>query len=273
MPADVSVLMCVYGGDVPEYFSEAIESMLTQTLPPSQVVVVVDGPVDANLQSRINFYNLRYDSVEVVNLKENCGLARALNTGMRVCRGQYIVRMDSDDISEVNRVAEQVRFMEQNPRVAASGCWVNEFIAVKDEIVTCRKVPSTDSDIKKFAKFRCPLNHPTVIIRRSVLMEMGGYTNEFPEDYFLWWKMIKSGYQLANIPVSLLNMRLGPDFLKRRGLKFLQGEIKIAFDMWRLRYLSLLEFLFVVIIRTVYRSAPHLCKRLIYRMMRTKQNV
>ena len=128
----VSVLMCVYKEDS-EYLSQAIESILNQSYNDFEFIIVGDSP-DSDRErvfSLIEEFAKRDSRIYFVQNKTNIGLPRSLNKGLKFCHGKYIARMDADDISYVNRLEEQVKFMETNPNILASGAWA-DFIDEKN---------------------------------------------------------------------------------------------------------------------------------------------
>jgi glycosyltransferase involved in cell wall biosynthesis len=124
-------------------------------------------------------------------LKNNVGLGQALNEGMKHCTYDYVMRMDTDDICQPTRFELQSVFMELNPDIDISGSCIREFIGDKNNIVSERKVPLTDKEIKKFARHKNPFNHMTVIFKKSSVQSVGGYQHHYlMEDYNLWLRLL-----------------------------------------------------------------------------------
>lgn len=218
-----SVLMSVYKNDDPDFLRIALESIYdNQTRKPDEIVVVFDGPLKDSLYNVLNeFQKGREDVIKYYPQDTNRGLGQALRIGSDMCSGDYILRMDSDDISDPIRFEKQIAFAETHPEYDAIGCDIAEFN--KDpynENMRVRVCPTEHNDIVKMAKKRNPMNHVTACIKRSALDRCGGYqTLLLLEDYLLWLNMIASGAKLANINESLVYVRVGNGFDSKRGAK------------------------------------------------------
>ena len=120
---EYSVLMTVYKNDDPEFFKLSLLSMLNQTIPSNDIVVVKDGPVTDELQSVLDELSSEYpDRINQVQLENNIGLGLALNEGLKVCKNELIARMDSDDFSLPMRCEEQLKMFEEDPSLDIVGC-------------------------------------------------------------------------------------------------------------------------------------------------------
>ena len=232
---DFSVLMSVYRNDKPEHFRRAIESItIEQTVKPTEVVIVVDGPVPPILESEIKTIVNECSIIKIIWLKENGGLGNALRVGLDAVSNEIVARMDSDDVSLPYRFYKQVSFMEENPNIAALGGQIAEFIGNEDNIVGYRKVPYTPEECRKYYIDRDPLNHMTVILRKSAVINVGNYLPwHLDEDTYLWGRLLKGGYEIANLPDVLVNVRVGKEMYARRGgWKYFKSDIKIL--KWKL---------------------------------------
>ena len=224
-----SVLMSVYKNDKPEDFRIALESVTTkQTLQPSEVVLVVDGPVPDAINSIISeSENASPDLYKVVRLEQNQGLGIALKKGLEAASNEIVMRMDSDDIAVSDRFEKQYQFMVEHPEVAVCGGQIDEFIDDVKNIVGRRIVPCTNEDIYKYMISRCAFNHMTVALRRSVIIANGNYLPwHYNEDYYLWIRLMIAKVGFANMPDTLLHMRVGREMYKRRGgRKYYESEL------------------------------------------------
>src|SRR5690606_18998899 len=156
-----SVLMSVYKAERPEYLRLALESLVTQTLQPGELVLVEDGPLPGELHATIDAFRAQLN-IRSVRLAQNVGLARALNAGLEHCSHELVARMDSDDISLPDRFEKQVTFMNEHPEIAASSAALDEF----DEtgtVFSSRVLPLTHEELVAFAKRRSPLSHAVAI--------------------------------------------------------------------------------------------------------------
>ena len=225
-----SVLMSVYKKDIPEYLNQAIESVLNQTIKPSEIVIVVDGPVSIELKDILEKYKGEYDIFKIIYLKENQGLGDALRIGMKYCTYNIVARMDSDDISVSNRFENQIREFETDKNLDIVGGQIYEFIDNKENIICSRNVPLENNDIYKYAKKRCPFNHMTVMFKKDSVLKCGGYLHWYNnEDYYLWIRMIENNAKLKNIPEYLVNVRVGKEMYQRRGgIQYFKSEYRIT---------------------------------------------
>ncbi len=218
-----SVLMSVYKNDDPDFLKIALESIYDkQTRKPDEIVVVFDGPLKDPLYQVLNeFKKGKEDVVKYYPQEENRGLGEALRIGSELCTGDYLLRMDSDDISAPDRFEKQMVYVETHPEIDVVGTDIAEFD--KDpysETMRTRVCPAKHEDILKMCKKRNPMNHVTACIKKSSLMKAGGYqTLLLLEDYLLWINMICAGCKLANINESLVYVRVGNGFDNKRGSK------------------------------------------------------
>lgn len=214
-----SVLMSVYSKEKPEYFYQAIKSMTEQTVKSDDIVIVCDGDLTAKLDDVIHKFCKSYPEVfNIIRIPKNDSWASVLNIGLEACKNEYIARMDSDDISDLSRCEKQLDFMQKNPSVDCVSTFLGEFSQSPEKIDNVRRLPENNKDIREFAKYRCPLNHATVMYKKSAVIKVGRYVH-FPayEDYHLWIRMIKNNCILHNIPEVLYYMRAGQNLYSRRG--------------------------------------------------------
>ena len=142
---EFSVSMCVYGGDSPNNFREAVESILNQTLLPKEIVLVVDGPVPKELDVIIKSYE-DIPIFSVIRLEKNQGHGNARRIGLRACRYELVALMDADDISVVDRFEKQIHVFELDRTLSVVGGIIYEFIDSVDNVIGKRVVPETDVD-------------------------------------------------------------------------------------------------------------------------------
>ena len=223
-----SVSMCVYGGDNPEWFSSAVNSILNQTRKPDEVVLVVDGPVPEELDAVIKEYE-KNPVFKVVRLEINRGHGEARRTGLVNCTHELVALMDADDISAPDRFEKQLAMFEADPELTIVGGNITEFVGEPDNIVGIRSVELTDENIKEDMKKRCPMNQMTVMFRKSLVQKAGGYVDWFcNEDYYLWIRLFLSNAKFANAPDNLVNVRVGKEMYQRRGgKKYFLSEAKL----------------------------------------------
>ena len=177
-----SVLMSLYVKEDPDNFRIAINSMINQTLPPDEIVLVEDGLLTADLYAVIDEIKNAYPRlITSVVHENNQGLGLSLQHGLEAARNEIIARMDTDDISVLERCEKQLNFMNINPDVTIVGGQIEEFIDEITNVVGKREVPISDKELKEFLKSRCPFNHMTVMFRKSDILEVGNYQEWFLE--------------------------------------------------------------------------------------------
>lgn len=213
-----SVLMSLYIKEKPEYLDLAINSMVKQTLKPDEIVIVKDGPITDELQAVLDKYANAYpDLFNIVGYEKNRGLGLALNFGLEHCRNELVARMDTDDISKPDRCEKQVQAFRDHPENAIIGSAVDEFYGTPDKITGRRVVPCNYEAIYQFAKKRSAFNHPSVMYRRSKVLEFDGYANlRRNQDVDLFGRMLFGGCKAMNFEESLLWFRSDENLAKRR---------------------------------------------------------
>lgn len=231
----VSVLMAVYRNDRLDHFLDAVRSVMNQSFPADEIVIVRDGPVPEKLQSALDRLKSEHPLLfTIVPLDKNGGLAAALNAGLAACRNELVVRQDADDISEPDRFEKQIQFLANNPDVALISSWYEQYDFDMKVRMSVRPLPETNRDIVRFARHRTPINHACAVFRKSAVQEVGGYPsiNGLCEDWWLALRLIKAGKSLYNVQESLVRVRGGEDFYqRRRGLKYVKQEIANLFAM------------------------------------------
>ena len=262
-----SVLMSVYIKECPAHFNEALNSILVnQTLKPTELVLVCDGELTAELEAVIDKYQALCPGVIKVFRKENGGLGRALNFGLPKCSYDIVARADTDDICKPTRFERQVSLMESMPEIDVVGAWVDEFENDVTNVISVRKLPESHNEIYEFGKSRCPVNHPVVMFRKKAVESVGGYQHFYLlEDYYLWVRMLVNGAKFYNLQESLLWFRTSPEMFKRRGgWKYACAEAKFQWGLYRLKYIKITTTIKNIIIRFSVRISPNCFRKYIY---------
>lgn len=258
-----TILLSVYHKEKASFLHDCLASIVAQSLQATEVVCVIDGPIDDALERCLQEFRVLLP-IKFVRLEKNEGLAEALNQGLQFCSNDLVVRVDTDDICFDDRFEKQISFMNLHPEISASSGQVEEWDENFSILLAKRTLPLDHSDLLTFAKFRSPLSHPATIFRKSKILHVGGYPELYPEDYFLWWKLILNGDKIMNLPDTLVKMRTGVSFYERRGLKFLRGELVLIQYLRRKGVLTAREFLLSATARIMLRTSPRVLKRLAY---------
>ena len=135
-----SVLLSVYYNESPYYFRQSIDSLFNQSLQLAEVVLVKDGELTPELENVITEYTAKYLQIRVVPLKQNQGLGKALNEGLKHCSYDLVARMDTDDIAKPNRFEKQIRVFQEHPELDVVGAWIDEFEETTSNIFRVEKV-------------------------------------------------------------------------------------------------------------------------------------
>ncbi|WP_266081629.1 glycosyltransferase [Haladaptatus caseinilyticus] len=263
----ISVLMSVYRGEKADHVNAAIESIVEQSVSPDEIVVVKDGPLTADLDRILLEWRSEHPSLfKFVELEKNQGLGVALREGIQQCSYDLIARMDSDDIAHPDRLKTQLDFLKTNPEADVVGGYVAEFEGSVSNVKRVRTVPSDPHKLAKWARFRCPMNHPTVMYRREAVLDSGNYRGlRSMQDYDLWGRMLLCEKVLCNIPEVLVYARAGEDLYRRRGgLEYVQIEYQLQRDFLDWGFVSIPVFAANVASRTAVRFMPNQIREWIY---------
>ncbi|MFQ5873530.1 MAG: glycosyltransferase [Dehalococcoidia bacterium] len=211
----VSVLMAVHNGET--YLRRAVDSILAQTFADFEFIIVNDGSTDSTA-AVLEEYQEQDHRIRVYGQK-NRGLLTSLQQGCDLARGEYVARMDADDIAFPERLERQVCFLEQNPGVALVG----GAVVVVDETggpFHTTRYPVQDRQIKEAIYRYNPFAHPAIIVRKQALLAVGGYRKPFvrAQDYDLWLRLSER-FELANLPEPVLYYRAHSDQVSIVGFK------------------------------------------------------
>ena len=231
MEKNISVLTSVYKNDIAENVKTAVESIVNQTLPPKQIVMMVDGPVPEELMQTLSELEKKYEILEVHPLEKNVGLGNALRLGTEYCKYDFIARMDSDDIALPERFEKEMACFEKDPELSLVGSNAQEFFNEPENLANIKAVPETHDEIVQFMKSRCPFCHMSVIMKKDMLLKAGGYQDwYYAEDWYLWIRMQLAGAKFYNIQENLMLVRINYDTFERRGglkyYKSIKGILK-----------------------------------------------
>lgn len=204
LPETVSALMPVHGGIAASHLREALESLVAQTRPVDELVIVVDGPVTTDHEHVLS----RHPGAIVLRSRQQRGAGRALATGLAACSGTLVARADSDDINLPDRVERQVAaLVEAGADVCSSA--MEEFETHPPRVVGVRRTAIDHADFARLMATRNPVNHPTVMFRRGLAVDVGGYADvPYLEDYDLWARMLVHGARFVGVPDPLVRFRV-----------------------------------------------------------------
>lgn len=267
-----SVLLSLYYKESPTCLCESLDSLFAQTLLPNEIILVKDGPVTPELDGVVGTFVANHPEMRVVALKENMGLGKALNEGLKYCSYDLVARMDTDDICKLNRFERQVEFMEKHPEVDVVGAWIDEFQQDISNVTSTRKLPETHEDIVRFGQQRNPMNHPVVMFRKKAVEAVGSYQSFYLfEDYYLWVRMLLNGSKFHNIQESLLFFRSSRDVFRRRGgFKYACVETRFQWTLYKSGYIGPTKTCMNVCIHFPIRVIPNTFRCWIYKRLLRK---
>ncbi|NUN65843.1 glycosyltransferase [Pseudanabaena biceps] len=226
----VTVLMPVYNGD--KYINEAIDSILNQTFTDFELLIIDDGSTDKSLEIIKSYPDPR---IRLIRNLVNLGISKSLNIGLAESLGDYVARMDSDDISLPNRLQKQIEFLNQNPDVIVLGSYI-EFIDTHgnklENLDYLSKYPLSHKAIIYAMLYCNPLAHPSVAFKRLEVLKLGGYRvlkeweSVSTEDYDLWLRLASQNYKFANLSDRLIKYRIHSDSLTQVAIT--KGKLSIG---------------------------------------------
>ncbi len=265
-----SVLISIYEKENADFFDSALQSVLVnQTVIPDEVVIVKDGKLPSELETVIQKYENEFKNIiKVVGYDENRGLGKALRFGMTYCSHELIARMDSDDVSANDRFEKQLRFMKGNPDVSVVGSYISEFYKEPSDCKFVRKTPQNNSEIKVMLKKRNPMNHMTVMFRKSDIEQVDGYKDlPYLEDYYLWVRLLGNGFKLQNMKEVLVFARTGMNMYKKRGnRKYIAGWKKLQNEMLNMKLINRFDYIINMINIIGFIYTPSIVKESVYKM-------
>ena len=263
-----SVLLSIYKKENPVYFIESLNSIIEQTVLPTEIVIIKDGDLTQELEHVCLKYKNKYrDLIKVISLEKNQGLGKALQIGLKYCTYDIVARMDSDDIAKKDRFEKQIREFEKDDKLAILGSSIEEFSTTPDLIDSIRNVPLSNHEIRKYAKMRNPFNHMTVMFRKSAVLDVGSYQPfHLNEDYYLWYRLLNKGYKAKNLSESLVYARVDKNMFQRRGgVKYFLQEVKLQNIFYKNHFINTYEYVRNIGMRMSARLLPNAIRGILYR--------
>lgn len=200
----VSILMSIYKEPL-DWVSAAVESILNQTYDSIEVILISDNPESRELTQYLQEVQKKDERVVVLLNERNFGLVESLNHGLKFCKGEYIARMDADDISFHTRIEEQMNYLKSQ-EYDLIGCQYRIF--VNDTDIGGSYAPCSSEACAKVLKYKSCVCHPSWLVRRQVFERLNGYRNiDACEDLDFLQRAVLSGYKIGNTPNVLLRYR------------------------------------------------------------------
>ena len=265
---DFSILMSLYFKEKPEYLHLCLASLYHQNLCSKDIIIVHDGPLTQDLYKVLDKWKPLLPITEVI-LEENVGLGEALNAGLAHCKYDLVARVDTDDINIPTRFEQQYQYMVEHENVALCGSHIDEFDTDPLVIASQRKVP-LGKELNNSIFKRNPINHMTVMFRKSAVLDAGGYQHlRFMEDYFLWVRMYVKGYKLVNLDTVLVKARTGNGMLERRkGVEYYRSELTFMNRVLKMDVKNKSKIMATFLIRSHIRLLPQSALKKVYQLVR-----
>lgn len=268
--------MSVYNKEKPEYLIESLTSLLNQTIPPEQIVVVKDGLLTSELNTVLGLFSEQHPGLfSFVSYSDNRGLWYALARGIPECRNELILRMDVDDWSSPVRAAKQLSIFESNPGIDCVGTNVVEFEGSLDNPISLVELPETNEEILSFGKRRCPYRHSSLMYRKAAVERAGSY-QEMPmfEDYDLYMRLVASGCKFLNIQEYLVYMRTDKEFYARRGgFEYLVNMFRFKWSCFRRKDYGAVDFFCSFAPHVIVCLLPNCLRSYIYKRFLRKRPI
>lgn len=207
----ISVILSVYNCE--KYIREAVNSILQQTFRDFELIIINDYSTDSTKNIIFSFNDPR---IVYIENKTNIGLTKSLNKGLSMAKGEYVARMDADDVAFPQRLEEQLKYMESYKDVALAG----SFAVLIDEngsAIRKIKLPADFAALKFELLFNNALIHSTIFFRKKAIIQSGGYNEDFKcaQDYELYTRLATRSI-ITNIPKYLLKLRIHKDSISKK---------------------------------------------------------
>lgn len=249
----ISVIMGVYNPKNQLMLKEAVNSILNQSYCDFEFIICDDAS-NNDVKKWLTDIEKKDSRVKIISNNKNYGLAFSLNHCLKYSKGEFIARQDADDFSETDRFAKQIDFLERNNDFSMIGTNIKHF----DDNGVYAKFSFPEFPQKKDFLFSSPFNHGSIMIRKSVIDNLGGYRTIKKtlrcEDYDLFMRLYSKGFKAYNIQSYLYRFREDRDAKRRRKYKYRIDEAKVRAEDFKLlgfgyeRYFYIIKPLIVGII-------------------------
>ena len=242
---EISVIMSVYNGE--KFVRKCIESILNQTFTRFEFIIIDDGSTD-NTKNIIKEYEKKDERIILIENETNQGLTKNLNKALSIAKGEYIARMDADDISTKDRLQTEYEYLKKHKEITVVSC-IGQYIDENDNLEEVKYMPESNEEIVAMMHKVNPILHPGVMFRKKKIEEIGNYDERYKvvQDYNLWFRCMKEGYKFYNIQKILLYFRRDKSYNKRKSKKYRKVDIKVRIEGYRLNKISLYKRIYIII--------------------------
>lgn len=260
----ISVLMSVYNAD--KYLTEAMDSILAQTYPDFEMIVVNDKSTDKS-GDILKAFAQKDPRIVILENAQNLGLTRSLNRGLAIAKGEYVARMDADDISAPDRFQKQVAFLDMHPDYSFVSC-IGRYIDENGNPEQLRPFPETNEEIYAMMPKVDAVMHPGVMFRRKDIAQIGNYCEDFRvvQDYDLWFRGMAAGYKFYNIQEPLVLFRRDESYNTRKSTAYRLVDYQVRKKGYRINKVPLHKRIYLLVPLALAYIPPKVVDKLFYVM-------
>lgn len=262
----ISVVMSVYNAE--KYLRSAIDSILKQTYGDFELILINDCSKDSSAEI-IKEYQQQDERVVVLENEENMGLTKSLNRGLSIAKGEYIARMDADDICALDRFEKQNKFLDEHPDYSFVSC-IARYIDENGNPEQMRLFPETNEEIYKMMPKVDAVMHPGVMFRKKDIEKIGNYCEDFRvvQDYDLWFRGMAAGYKFYNIQEPLVFFRRNESYNTRKSKSYRLVDYEVRKKGYRINHMPLRKRVYLLIPLTLAYIPPVIMDKLFYVLKR-----
>ncbi|MBQ2244450.1 MAG: glycosyltransferase [Oscillospiraceae bacterium] len=262
----ISVVMAAFNAE--KYLREAMDSILAQTYGDLELIVLDDKSTDGSLQI-LKEYAAADPRVVVLENEQNMGLTKSLNKGLAVAKGEYIARMDADDISVPDRFAKQVAFLDSHPDYSFVSC-IGRYIDEEGREEQLRLFPETHEEICAMMPKVDAVMHPGVMFRREDIARIGNYCEDFRvvQDYDLWFRGMAAGYKFYNIQEPLVLFRRNDSYNTRKSKAYRLVDYRVRKKGYKLNKIPLHKRVYLIVPLALAYIPPKVMDKCFYVLKR-----
>ena len=256
--------MALYDGIELKLYKESLKSLIEQSYIPKEIIIVLDGVKKKELILETINFKKKFKNLKIIKNYKNLGISKSYNKALKLASLDIVAIQDSDDVSLPKRFETQYNYLTSKKHISVLGSAVYEK-NLNSGKKTLKQNPLSLSEIKKNLPYRNPMNHPTIMFRKEILISRGGYDDvNRMEDYYLWIKLISSGFVFENLKKPLVIMNIKENFfLRRTGFNLIKSEILIQLLLFRCGINKLFKMIILIFFKSLYHLTPSVIKKLI----------
>lgn len=258
----ISVVMSVYNAE--KYLTEAVESILAQTYSDFELILINDKSTDGSGEI-LKSYAQKDPRIVILENEQNIGLTKSLNRGLAIAKGEYIARMDADDISVPDRFEKQVAFLDTHLDYSFVSC-IGRYIDENGNPEQLRLFPETNEEIYAMMPKVDAVMHPGVMFRREDIAKIGNYCEDFRvvQDYDLWFRGMAAGYKFYNIQEPLVLFRRNDSYNTRKSKAYRMVDYRVRKKGYRINNVPLHKRVYLIVPLALAYIPPKVMDKLFY---------